>query len=154
MTGASTRGGRPLALFGPTALLTVVLDQAAKALALAYLGPGAVAVLGGLIQFTLSRNSGSAFGLPTPAWAAIAVSLAVCVVVSVYVLRSGAAFPRVRRVALGLIVGGALGNLADRVSAGAVIDFIDFKIWPVFNIADIAITVGVAALMIEALRRK
>ena len=141
-------------MFGLTVLLTVVLDQAAKALALARLGQGAVAVLGGTIQLALSHNSGSAFGLPTPPWAAIAVSLAVCVVVLVYVLRGGAALPRVRGVALGLIVGGALGNLADRLRAGAVIDFIDLRIWPVFNIADIAITVGVAALMIEALRRK
>ncbi|MFB3880537.1 MAG: signal peptidase II [Armatimonadota bacterium] len=154
MAGASTKGGRPLAPFSVTAVLTVALDQATKAAALAYLAGGGVSLLGGPVQLAVSRNRGSAFGLPTPPWAAIAIGVVVCVIVLGYAIGSASALPRARLAALGLIVGGALGNLADRLCHGAVIDFIDLKVWPVFNVADIAITVGVAGLAIGAVRRK
>jgi signal peptidase II len=55
------------------------------------------------------------------------------------------------RVSLGLQLGGALGNLSDRVRLGSVVDFVDFKIWPVFNLADLAIVVGVSLLAFHLL---
>ncbi len=147
---ASPSGGRPLLVFAALAALTLALDQATKALAISRLGAGPLPFLGGMLQLNLTRNTGSAFGLPTPAWAAVAVSIAVCVVVLMCVAR-GAVQTRLRAAALGLVVGGALGNLVDRTRAGAVVDFIDLRVWPVFNVADIAITVGVGLMILDLL---
>ena len=150
---ASTGRGRPLLLFSAVAAVTVVLDQTTKAVALSHLQSGPIPLLGGVIGLSLTRNTGSAFGLPAPAWVTTAVSLIVCVVVLVWVAR-GAGASLVRAIALGLVLGGAVGNLADRVCAGGVLDFIDLGIWPVFNVADIALTIGIGLLMIEAIRRR
>jgi signal peptidase II len=60
----------------------------------------------------------------------------------------------VRSIPLGLIVGGALGNLLDRIRLGAVVDFVDLQVWPVFNAADTAITVGMLLLAVEMFRRR
>jgi signal peptidase II len=106
-----------------------------------------------VIRLTLTRNAGSAFGLPAPAWVTTAVSAIVCVAILAWAAR-GAVGPAVRAVALALVLGGAAGNLLDRVRAGAVVDFIDVRIWPVFNVADIALTIGIGLLMIEAIRRR
>ncbi len=153
MTGASAIRGRLLLQWAIAASATVALDQWTKALALARLATGAEPLIGP-IQFKLTRNPGSAFGLPTPPWAAISVSIIVCVVVLVYLLRSAQARPRWSGVALGLVVGGAIGNLVDRVRMGAVVDFIDLRVWPVFNVADIAITLGVVFVMIGVLGKR
>jgi signal peptidase II len=150
---ASTGRGRLLLLLSAVAAVTVVLDQTTKAVALAHLESGPIPLLGGIIRLTLARNIGSAFGLPAPAWVTTAVSLIVCVVVLVWVARGGGA-SLVRAIALGLVLGGAVGNLADRVRAGAVVDFIDLGIWPVFNVADIGLTIGIGLLMLEAIRRR
>ena len=151
--GASTDRGRPLFLLAAVAAVAIVLDQATKALAVARLAETAVPLLGGILQLSLTYNSGSAFGLETPAWVAVGVSVIVCVVILVYMLR-GAGQTRLRGAALGLVLGGALGNLGDRLRAGAVIDFIDLRVWPVFNVADIAISVGVGLLVLEVVRRR
>jgi signal peptidase II len=151
---ASTARGRPLAVFALVAAAAIALDQASKALALVHLQQTALPLVGGLIQLTPTRNTGSAFGLATPPWVAAGVSVIVSVVVLVYVTRGGVAQSWRRALALGLVVGGALGNLVDRVRAGAVIDFIDVRVWPVFNVADIAITIGVGLLVIEVIRRR
>jgi signal peptidase II len=109
-----------------------------------------------VLDLSYTTNSGGAFGLARSAWwmfavATIAVSIAIV-----------AAAPRVRRsangVALGLVLGGALGNLTDRIVQGdvplrgKVIDFIDFHVWPVFNLADSAIVVGAVLLALFGLR--
>ena len=150
---ASSLHGRRRALFAFFALLTVVVDQATKAFAVAYLAISPLPLLGGLLRLTVARNTGSAFGLPAPSWAITAVSLTACVVVLVWVARSSG-LPPARVTALGLILGGAIGNLIDRIRMGAVVDFIDFRVWPVFNVADVALTIGVAVLMLEAIRHR
>lgn len=139
--------------FCAVAAATLILDQIAKAVALAHLQSGPIPLLGGVIRLTLTRNAGSAFGLPAPAWVTTAVSAIVCVAILAWAAR-GAVGPAVRAVALALVLGGAAGNLLDRVRAGAVVDFIDVRIWPVFNVADIALTIGIGLLMIEAIRRR
>jgi signal peptidase II len=135
------------------AAITVILDQFTKALAVSRLQGAPVSIVSGVIELRLTRNPGSAFGLATPSWVAIAVSVVVCVVVLLYLTRGGAR-SGARGLVLGMVVGGALGNLVDRIRMGAVIDFIDLRVWPVFNVADIAITVGVGLLMIEVIRHK
>jgi signal peptidase II len=113
-------------------------------------------IIPGVVQLTYTTNSGGAFGLGRSApWifagATILVSIAI-VVASTRLPNRGVA------VALGLILGGALGNLADRALngpglSGHVTDFIDFRIWPVFNLADSAIVVGAVLLAVVTSRR-
>ncbi len=152
---ASAARGRLLLLFAVVSIATFALDQAAKAAAERHLEPHlSVPALGGLLQLTLTHNVGSAFGLISQSWIPIASSAAVCVVVLAYALAGGLTGAPGRAVALGLVVGGALGNLLDRLRTGGVIDFIDVRVWPIFNAADIAITVGVGLLALQVLRRR
>jgi len=106
-----------------------------------------IRVIGDLVRFTYVRNSGVAFGLgaglPFPYYLfSIAAVLAILVLFA-----RGRVHGTGRRLALALILGGALGNLIDRVSSGEVVDFIEIGVsrwhWPVFNVADSAVSIGV-----------
>jgi len=93
------------------------------------------------------QNSGIAFGLFARATAVVIVLTAIAVLwMLVFFARSGARHP-VLPVALGLVIGGSMSNLVDRVRLGYVTDFIDFRYWPAFNLADSFIVVGVAILL-------
>ncbi len=121
-------------------------DQATKALVRATVERGGEEPLGLGISLVNTRNSGVAFGLFQDAGAVLVVVtvLALAGVVAFFVLsatRPGAWIP------LGLLVGGAAGNLVDRIREGEVTDFIDFPAWPPFNLADVGITVGVIAML-------
>jgi signal peptidase II len=93
------------------------------------------------------QNSGIAFGLFSSATAIVIVLTAVAVAwMLLFFLRSGARHP-VLPVALGLVIGGSVSNLADRVRLGFVTDFLDFRYWPAFNLADSFIVIGVGILL-------
>jgi signal peptidase II len=103
-------------------------------------------LLGGALLLNVSRNSGAAFSF---AQGATVVFTAVAVAVIVVIVRTARRLDSAAwAIALGLLLGGATGNLADRLfrapgpGRGAVVDFIDFRVWPVFNLADSAIVVG------------
>ena len=138
----------PALLFG-FAVAVVALDQWAKRYATEHLAYGPpVRVLGDLVQFTYTRNSGIAFGLLAggrfPLWVFSVVAAAAVVVLFLRHARLSLA----RHLSLALILGGAVGNLIDRVTTGEVVDFI-LLAWrghefPVFNVADVAVTSGVA----------
>ncbi len=127
-----------------------MLDQFTKRLVLLNLAVGQmwnpVTFLRPLVTVTHVTNTGAAFGLFQEHGVLFAI-VAVVVVVGIIVFyrylppRQG-----LLRLSLGLQLGGALGNLLDRVRLGSVVDFIDFKIWPVFNLADMAIVAGVSIL--------
>jgi signal peptidase II len=109
-----------------------------------------VGVLGPL-RLTLTHNTGVAFGLAGGAGAGLVlVTLAALGFVGLLFWRNPTR-PGMW-VAVGLLAGGALGNLADRVRAGAVTDYVDLPHWPPFNLADAAITIGVVLLAIAYLR--
>ena len=126
-------------------------DQLSKALIVHAFLPGeSRPLIPRLLHLSYVQNTGAAFGvLKGHQWFFIAIS---CVVI-VWILRE---FRRVHRMtrasqwACALILGGAVGNLVDRLRFGYVVDFIDVHVWPVFNIGDSAITIGVALLVLHA----
>jgi signal peptidase II len=134
----------------------VVLDQISKAAVLGRLPLGVpVSLIDGLLALTLVMNPGLAFGLlggvpRTWRWVVAALSLVALAVLARVALRVLPVGGWAGRVAIGLIFGGAVGNLIDRAQFGAVVDFVDVHWhgwhWPAFNVADSAITVGVAIL--------
>jgi signal peptidase II len=122
------------------------LDRATKSLVSAQIPYGTeVAVIGHLVGITNIHNSGMAFGL-APAFASVflAGELVVAAGIVVYVARNpGGTWTDA---ALGLVLGGTLGNAYDRIVFGTVTDFVNFHFWPVFNAADSAVSIGVVAL--------
>jgi signal peptidase II len=131
--------------------LVLIVDQWSKTFVGQYVdahGGSPISVLGGKVLIDLVHNTGAAFGvLPnqTVLFVVIAVAIVTALIVSYRRLARG---PAALRIGLGLVLGGALGNLADRVRLGYVIDFIDLRWWPVFNVADSCIVMGVATLVI------
>ena len=150
--------GRPWwAAIAATALVVVVVDQVTKAWALTTLDDRTIDLFWTL-RLRLLFNTGSAFGFGSRFSPIIAL---VAVVVVLVLLRAGRALRgRPALVAVGLVVGGAIGNLGDRVFregggllGGAVVDFIDLQWCPVFNVADVAICVGAVLLTVTAGRQ-
>jgi signal peptidase II len=133
-------------------------DQLTKAWALSALADGHTISVVGPVRFLLTYNTAGAFGLGGAAVPFLAV-IALGVVVVMASSGSTARDPRLA-VAVGLVLGGALWNLGDRMFRGpgmlrgAVVDFIDFRVWPVFNVADAAITVGCLLLLWAGWRAK
>jgi signal peptidase II len=131
-----------------TAAAVVAADQATKTWALHRLSSGPIHVVWKL-DLVLSHNSGSAFGL-AQGWAPVLTALAGLVVVALLAVLRGVR-SRPMSLALGLVLGGALGNLSDRVLRGhhgAVVDFIALHFWPTFNVADSCIVVGVVLALV------
>ena len=125
-------------------LAIALLDQGAKWLVVRHMGLGdSLPVLGPVMSLTRASNTGAFFSLFSSATAILtAVGVVLALAVIVWGCRAATRQPELVP-ALALILGGALGNLADRLTRGHVVDFLDFHFWPVFNVADIALTVGV-----------
>ena len=147
-------------IFWITAALVIVIDFITKLVAeSALLHTAAVSIFGDWFQLRLVYNRGAAFGLhvgPQSRWVFLAVAV-VAIVVLARMSRSSPVGDRFRQVALGLVAGGAAGNLVDRIrSARGVVDFLDVGIgtlrWPTFNVADIAVSCGAIALAISLWR--
>jgi signal peptidase II len=141
-------------VFGLIAIAVFVLDRVTKNLVTAEIPFGTeVSVVGRLVGITNVHNSGAAFGL-APAGAAffLVASAVVAVGLVVYVARNTNSLWT--DAVLGLIMGGTLGNGYDRVMFGTVTDFINFHFFPVFNVADSAISIGVVALVAGQLLRR
>jgi lipoprotein signal peptidase len=156
MTRRSTR----LLIAGAAALLAFLVDQATKLWALEALWPPYQVVVEVLPVWNLRLgfNTGVTFGMfrdsaAGAVWALVLVKLGVVAVLLRWLWR---AERRLEAFALGLVIGGALGNVLDRVRIGAVVDFLDWHYrgwhWPTFNMADVAIVCGVALLLFASLR--
>jgi signal peptidase II len=139
------------------AVLVLLLDQGSKALAVHQLtGRGRVEVIGSLFGLELVRNGGAAFSMATGAtWVLTVVALVVVVTIIRFARRLGS---RGWTLALGLLLGGALGNLTDRLFRapgffrGHVIDFLEWPHWPVFNLADSCIVTAALLIALLSLR--
>ena len=146
------------------AAVIVVADQVSKTAALAHLVPGHPVVLAdGWLSLTLVMNPGLAFGLlgtlePAWRWLVAALSIVALLVLARVALRVLPTGGLVGVIAIGLIFGGAVGNLIDRARFGAVVDFVDVHWhgwhWPAFNVADSAISVGVTLLAFRLLTER
>jgi signal peptidase II len=138
-------------VFAACALAVVALDQLTKRIASEHLFPGQpVPVLGDVVRLTLVHNTGAAFGLFPGSRVPFIVISVLAVGVVLYLFRRESYRSAASRVLLGCILGGAVGNLIDRVRLGWVVDFVDIGVcslrWPVFNVADSAVTLGVILL--------
>lgn len=132
----------------------VVLDQGVKALVVRLLLPGAsIPIVPGVLFLTHVRNTGVAFGLMSGAPPAIIILVALTVIFLVTYNEGRRKHDRWSRVAAGLLLGGAAGNLGDRIRLGYVVDYLDLRIWPVFNLADSAVVCGSAILLLALFRR-
>ena len=129
-----------------TAGVVVALDQATKQLAATNIARGdQVAVFPGL-DLTSTRNTGVAFGALEGGGLVVACLIGLSMAVLIGYFAVNASMPWLW-LPVGMVIGGALGNLADRARSGAVIDFIDPIAWPAFNLADASIVLGVLALL-------
>jgi signal peptidase II len=130
------------------ALAAVLADQVTKAIVAGQLALGESVHVGGPLSIHHVRNTGIAFGL-FGGWAGpvtILTGIAILWMVG-YFAKAGAGHP-ILPVALGLLIGGSVANLADRIRLGHVRDFLDFQYWPAFNLADAFICVGVGVLLL------
>jgi signal peptidase II len=149
--------GRPIwPLFLGLAAIVVVLDQLTKAWLVSFLAPGAsVSVIGDYVRLVHGQNNGALFGLFRESALLFAiVSLGVIALIVVFHARSGRSV--YMSVTLGLLLGGAIGNLLDRFRLGYVVDFVDLGIgsfrWYTFNVADAAISLSLVLLVLLAVR--
>ena len=144
-------------LYFTAAALVVILDQASKRIIWEiYKHSGGTDCIDGVLRITLSKNTGAVMGILSGSKILLITITIVSIgalVVFAYRMRYA---PTFKRVCLGLILGGAFGNLIDRIATGEVLDFIDMGIgrfrWPTYNVADIAVTVGAAVLILGFIR--
>ncbi len=161
MNATDPRPGRVLRLALALAAVVLVLDQASKWVILTQvMAPPRVVEVTGFFNLVLTYNTGVSFGLFGGAaaawkpWALGGLALAVSAGLLYWVARQP---ERLLGLAVGLIVGGALGNALDRAQQPGVVDFLDFYLfgwhWPAFNLADSSIFLGVAILVFDGLFR-
>ncbi len=154
----------PLALLFAVPAVLVAADQFTKSLIVQKMILfQSVTIIPGVLDITSVRNRGAAFGIlanaseQTRSWLLVGVSALAVVLLTVFFLKTHA-HEKLARVAAALVIGGAIGNLIDRIRMGEVVDFIDIHAgpyhWPAFNIADSAITVGICLFLWASWRHR
>ena len=134
--------------------MVVVLDQLSKAWAESALADGPIVIIEDFLQFRLTYNTGAAFSMFSKGGPILGVIAVGVIVVIMFVLKD--ASRKGEAIALGMVLGGSIGNLTDRLFRGdglldgAVVDFIDFSFFATFNVADMGITLGVGLLLLLA----
>jgi signal peptidase II len=147
MTGAR----RAWLLAGALCAAVIVVDQVAKAIVRSQIVIGEQVDVFGPLGLTQTHNTGVAFGLAGGTGAPLVILMLVALGVVTYLFAQDPGRPGMW-IASGLLAGGAVGNLIDRVGAGHVTDFIELPPWPPFNVADVCITFGVVLLVLIYLR--
>ena len=133
-----------------TAFFVILLDQFTKFLIRNNLKFGdSIPIIKNIFHITYVTNTGSAFGL-FKGFNLFFVLFSIAVIIGIfyYLTRKINEKEKFLQLAIGLLLGGTIGNMTDRILYGAVTDFLDFRIWPVFNVADSAITISVIILII------
>ena len=142
----------PVARAGLVLVAVLVADQAVKALVTSSLERGEERGIVAGIKLVNVRNTGIAFGQLQNAGLIVSVVIAVAMAALLVYFARNMSRPWIW-LPTGMLLGGALGNVVDRVTEGAVIDFLKLPYWPAFNVADSAITIGVVVLFLVAERR-
>ena len=144
-----------ITIFLTVVLAVVLFDRLTKHFLSGFLDLNeSIAVIPNILRFTLVHNTGIAFGFFKDCglvFIIIPVILTGLLIYNVYYYRHSPYLSRTYIVAFSLILGGAIGNLIDRIFLGYVVDFIDFRVWPVFNVADSAITIGAAIILLRCI---
>ena len=138
----STRRHSRELFFLSLALVVLGTDQLTKFFIRTYMEVGESIPEDGFIRLTYIQNTGSAFGLFSNQTLFLTIAAAIGIGFIGYFFIKGAGFSLVLSLSLALQMGGALGNIIDRVTFGYVIDFVDLRVWPIFNVADSSITIG------------
>ncbi|CAM5787192.1 MULTISPECIES: signal peptidase II [Brevibacillus] len=132
----------------------IALDQWTKSLVVKHMELGqSIPLIQDVLHLTSHRNTGAAFGiLANQRMLFVVITIAVVVGILISLIRIGKSQPRVS-LALSMVLGGAIGNFIDRVTTGKVVDFVDVTVinFPIFNVADMAITIGVGLLLLDVL---
>ncbi|WP_037329928.1 signal peptidase II [Anaerovibrio lipolyticus] len=136
-------------------LIVFIIDQLVKSYVTAYMELGqSIPVIKDYFYITYVLNPGAAFGMfANQRMMFIIVAVVLCAVVF-YFRKQLARESMMMKYGVSLLAGGAVGNLYDRLQSGLVVDFFDFRVWPVFNIADIAICVGAALIVMDIFSRR
>lgn len=132
------------------ATIVIVLDQASKAAAVAGIDRGERVEILPFVDLVHVLNRGVAFGFLGDGSKGVVIAITLVALAAVLAWFAFAPRRPWAWIAVGMLVGGALGNLADRVRRDAVVDFIDLPAWPSFNLADVFITLGAAVLVLAA----
>jgi signal peptidase II len=140
-------------LYFAVAALVVMLDQGSKRLiTAAFEESGGADVIDGVLRIRYSTNTGAVMGILSESRPTLITVTIVSIIALIYFAYRMRYAPMSKRICLGLVLGGAFGNLIDRIATGEVVDFIDMGIgtyrWPTYNVADIAVTVGAACLIV------
>ena len=135
------------------AAFVVAVDQFTKYLVTSNMSEGmGIPIIDGIFHLTFILNPGAAFGiLENNRWFFVVTALSVLIFLFYY-RRAIMAESKLVQMGIALFAGGALGNLIDRIRTGLVIDFFDFRIWPIFNVADIAICLGVGLILCSTIK--
>jgi len=139
-------------LYFAVAALVVIIDQASKRIIWeAFRQSGGTDLIDGILRIRLSLNKGAVMGILSGSRSLLITVTIISIAALIYFAYRMRYAPALKRVCIGLILGGAFGNLIDRLATGQVVDFIDMGIggyrWPTYNVADIAVTVGAVILM-------
>lgn len=133
------------------AIFVLLLDQMSKAIVVSRMASGEEIEIFSFLSLERTSNTGVAFGLASDVPPVVLALVASAIVLLLLILGNRLRWPG-SSLAIGLVLGGALGNLVDRILRGSVVDFIAVPYWPTFNLADAAITVGVVVLLFGSLR--
>ncbi|MCH8222953.1 MAG: signal peptidase II [Chloroflexi bacterium] len=152
--GGNESGGGGIAwyadsLFWSLFLAALAADQITKAIVTSNLSRGESWPDDGFVRATYARNTGTAFGLFRDQGFTLTIISLVAVAGMIYFFRGTALKSWPMRLSIAIMLGGAIGNLTDRIRLGFVVDFIDIGAWPIFNLADSFITTGIAILVVS-----
>lgn len=135
-------------------LSVVFLDRLTKYLAIKLLTDSPLSLINNVLYLNLVYNKGGAFGVLQNHQYIFIFAFLVLIGAFIYYYKKVAILDNCYKIALGAILGGSVGNIIDRIIRGSVTDFIDFRIWPCFNVADSAITIAVTFLFIKLILTK
>lgn len=139
-----------------TGIIVLIADQAVKFFLVSFLKPSeTIPIIKNIFHITLVFNTGCAFGLFRDQSVLFFITAAlIAIILLIYFLQSVKTAKIFSELAATLIIAGSLSNLIDRFRCGYVIDFLDFRVWPVFNLGDTAITIGVSIFILQLLIKR